>query len=207
MGFTKTFDVSVSISNETINSYLFKCANRLKPNDFTRSGKMSFKETIFFMLNSKKKSLQSELNNFFENILKRDDPISKQAFSEARNKIDPKAFIELNDAINEVIYETHNEYKLWNGYRVSAIDGSIIEIPNTELLRNEYGYIENQNAIVARAKVGCIFDVVNDFRNHGLIEDILQQTYLLVLFSNGVISAQEIQSLKIIDIDIKGNYF
>ena len=161
MGFTKTFDVSVSISNETINSYLFKCANRLKPNDFTRSGKMSFKETIFFMLNSKKKSLQSELNNFFENILKRDDPISKQAFSEARNKIDPKAFIELNDAINEVIYETHNEYKLWNGYRVSAIDGSIIEIPNTELLRNEYGYIENQNAIVARAKVGCIFDVVN----------------------------------------------
>lgn len=92
---------------------------------------MSFKKTIFFILNSKRKSLQSELNNFFENILKRNDPISKQAFSEARNKIDPKAFIELNDAINEVIYEKHNEYKLWNGYRVSAIDGSIIEIPNT----------------------------------------------------------------------------
>lgn len=161
MGFTKTFDVCVSVSNETINSYLFKCANRLKPNDFTRSGKMSFKETVFFMLNSKKKSLQTELNNFFESTLKRKDTISKQAFSEARTKIKPKAFIELNDTINEVIYKTHDEYKLWNGYRVSAIDGSIIELPDTELLRNEYGYVENQNVNVARAKVGCIFDVVN----------------------------------------------
>lgn len=100
MGFTKTFDVSVSLSNETLNSYLFKCTNRLNPNVFTRSGKMPFKETRFFILNSKKKSMQTELNNFFENILKRYDPISKQAFSEARNKINPKAFIELNDGIN-----------------------------------------------------------------------------------------------------------
>ena len=113
------------------------------------------------MLNSKKKSLQTELNNFFENILKRDDPISKQAFSEARSKINSKAFIELNDTINEVIYKTHDEYKLWNGHRISAIDGSIIEIPNTELLKNEYGYIENQNGKVARAKAECIFDLVN----------------------------------------------
>lgn len=122
---------------------------------------LSFEETLFFMLSNIKKSLQIELNNFFENILKRDNPISKQAFSAARNKINPKVFIELNNAINQITYETHNEYKLWNGYRVSAIDGSIIEIPNTEALRNEYGYIENQNALVARAKVGCIFDVVN----------------------------------------------
>jgi len=161
MGFTKTFDGAVSKSNEIINSYLFKCSHRAKPTDFSRNGKMSFKETIFFMLSNTKKSIQTELNNFFENVLKRDKPISKQAFSEARNKIDPKAFIELNDAINEVIYESNNEYRLWNGYRISAIDGSIIEIPNTETLRNEFGYIKNQNAIVARAKVGCIFDVIN----------------------------------------------
>lgn len=36
-----------------------------------------------------------------------------------------------------------------------------MEIPNTEPLRNEYGYIENQNSIVARAKAGYIFDVIN----------------------------------------------
>jgi hypothetical protein len=122
---------------------------------------MSFKETIFFMLSNTKKSIQSELNNFFENILRRDNPISKQAFSETRNKISPKAFIGLNDAINEVIYNTNNEYKLWNGYRTLAIDGSVIEIPNTEPLRNKYGYIKNQNAIVARARAGGIFDVIN----------------------------------------------
>lgn len=53
---------------------------------------MSFKETIFFMLSNRKKSIQTELNNFFENVLKQDKPISKQAFLEARNKIHPKAF-------------------------------------------------------------------------------------------------------------------
>ena len=68
-----------------------------KPTDFSRNDKISFKETIFFMLSNTKKSIQTGLNNFFENVLKRDKPISKQAFSEARNKIDPKAFIELND--------------------------------------------------------------------------------------------------------------
>lgn len=28
----------------------------------------------------------------------------------------------LNDRINKVIYEKCNEYELWNGYRLDAID-------------------------------------------------------------------------------------
>ncbi|MEA5009814.1 IS4 family transposase [Clostridium tyrobutyricum] len=124
---------------------------------------MSFKETILFMLNMVNKSLQIELNNFFEKVLKKDDVISKQAFSENRQKISPNAFIELNDKIVEVIYEECNEYELWNGYRLSAIDGTTIELPNTELLRNEFGYAKNQHAgvAIARGSACCIFDVLN----------------------------------------------
>ncbi len=56
---------------------------------------MGFKETLLFMINMVNKSLQVELNNFFETVLKRKDNISKQAFSENRQNISPKPFIEL----------------------------------------------------------------------------------------------------------------
>lgn len=53
-----------------------------------------------------------------------DYSVSIHAFSESITKIKPKAFIELNYAINEVIYETNDEYKLWNRYRLFVIDES-----------------------------------------------------------------------------------
>ena len=109
------------------------------------------------------KSLQIELTNFFEVILKRDKVIPKQTFSENRQKISPNAFIELNDGIIDVIYNECDEYSLWNGYRLSAIDGTTLELPNTEILRNEFGYAKNQYAgiAIACASASCIFDVLN----------------------------------------------
>ncbi len=155
------FNKGLSISENLIGDYLFKCANRTKETHFTRKRTMGFKETMMFMLNMIKKSLQVELINFFEIILNKEESITKQAYSEARQKILPKAFIELNDKINEVVYKDEFNYELWNGYRLSAIDGSVVQLPDTELLREEFGYVENQNSKVARARVSCIFDVLN----------------------------------------------
>jgi hypothetical protein len=161
MGFYKSFLVALTASRDKLNEYIFMCSNRIKPEYFSRTGKMSFKESMLFMLNLVKKTMQVELNDFFESVIQKTYTVSKQAYSEGRQRIDPKAFIELNDRINEVIYKECNEFKLWNGYRVSAIDGSILEIPDTEMLRNEFGYIENQNYKIARAKASCIYDVIN----------------------------------------------
>ena len=148
-------------TNALVGDYLFKCNNRKNVTDFSRDRKMGFKETVFFMLNMVKKSLQIELNNFFETVLNKDNSVTKQAYSEARQKIEPKVFIELNDKANEIVYEGSYEYKLWKDYRLTAIDGSVIELPNTETLRKEFGYIENQNNKVARARASCIYDVLN----------------------------------------------
>lgn len=161
MGFQDRFQHVLSTTNALVGDYLFKCCNRKNASDFSREGKMGFKETVFFMLNMVKKSLQVELNSFFETVLSKDCSVTKQAYSEARQKIEPKVFIELNDKANEIIYGGSYGYELWNGYRLSAIDGSVIELPNTELLKKEFGYIENQNSKVARARASCIFDVLN----------------------------------------------
>ena len=56
------------------------------------------------------------------------------------------------------MYNEVEDLELWNGYRLSAIDGSVLEIPNTKILRKEFGVSKNQSSEVARAKASCIFD-------------------------------------------------
>ena len=53
-------------TNELLDDFLFKCSNRIKPEYFSRRSKMGFKETVLFILNMEKKTIQLELNNFFE---------------------------------------------------------------------------------------------------------------------------------------------
>lgn len=145
----------------TTEDYIFMIKNRRKPQDFSRDRKMGFKETLLFMMNMVKRSLQVELNKFFEEILNKTELMSKQAYSESRNKIKPEAFIELNDKVIDGLYAEVEDLELWRGYRLCAIDGTILEIPNTKTLRDEFGASKNQNGEIARAKGSCIYDVLN----------------------------------------------
>lgn len=85
----------IEISNNVINDIMFLYQFRTKVTHFTRMGKskMKFNNIILFMLNFVKKSLQLELDDFFKKIQKSDETISKQAFSQARRKVSPKAFV------------------------------------------------------------------------------------------------------------------
>jgi hypothetical protein len=60
-------------------------------------------------------------------------------------------FVRLNNVNMGMIYNECDDLDLWDGYRLSAIDGSVFEIPDTELLRIEFGYSKNQSRNVARA--------------------------------------------------------
>jgi hypothetical protein len=161
MKLSECFKTVMELSKATLEDYLFKCKNRKNPQDFSREKKLSFLDTVYFMLNMVKKSLQVELNSFFDTVLKKDFSVSKQAYSEARKKIKPEAFIEVNDNIINLVYGECEDLKLWNGYRLSGIDGTVLEIPNTEILRNEFGCNRNQTGEVARARGSCIFDLLN----------------------------------------------
>jgi len=163
MGNGDKYKRAIKVGKEMLDDYFFKCFSRTKAQYFTKELKMSFKDIMLFILNMPKKTLQIELNNFFNSVLKRDDSITKQAYSDARQKIKPEAFIALNDSLNKVFYEEFDDYKVWNGYRLSAIDGSVLEIPNTEQLRNEFGYVSNLHTKTAKAMSSCIYDVQNKF--------------------------------------------
>ena len=151
------------LTEQLIDDIIFMCETRMKPTYFTRSAncKMDFKSIIIFGLNFVKMSLQIELDSFFKTIKGVENVISKQAYSEARQKISPTAFIKLADAIISWFYGD-DDFKTFNGYRLSAIDASILEINNSERLRNAFGYVEGKTVKLARAMASGIYDIEND---------------------------------------------
>ena len=65
----------------------------------------------------------------------------------------------------EYITSFYNEtnYKTFHGYILLAIDGSVMELPNTDDLKDLYGGItdKNNNVIVARTQSSGIYDCLN----------------------------------------------
>ena len=162
MGNTNEYAEALEIANKAINDINFMLANRMKSTYFTReTGKMDFKDLILFALNFVKRSLQIELDDYFKNIKGVETRMTKQAYSQARQKLSPNAFITLAEVIIKWFYKD-DDFKTFRGYRLSAIDASILELNNSERLREAFGYVENATVKVARAISAGIYDIEND---------------------------------------------
>jgi hypothetical protein len=105
------------------------------------------------------------LNTFFKNI-KKGFFVSCSAFTKARKKLSYTAFIELNEkAIVEVTYA--NEHERFKGFKVKAIDGSVVLLPNEQKIREEFGTLivknqkENFQSEYTSSKVSVLYDVMN----------------------------------------------
>lgn len=159
----KTFLEGIHITEQLIHDIVFMCESRMKSTYFTRAAhcKMDFKDLIMFQLNFVKKTLQIELESFFKTIKGAECSITKQGYSEARQKISPTAFIKMADSIISWYYGD-DDFKTFNGYRLSAIDASILELNNSERLRDAFGYGEGKSVKLARAKASGIYDIEND---------------------------------------------
>lgn len=90
---TKLLTSILQSSNDLITSEDFLTRHRIG-NAFTRSGKLSFSNLIYFVLQSVHKSIPINYARFLENFPS-DLPIfvSKQAISKARQGISHKAFL------------------------------------------------------------------------------------------------------------------
>ena len=105
----KSLKDAITIAMLLIGSYEFMIMSRVRPSDFSRAGeqKLGFATLIKFALNFIRKSCQLELDLFFD-IKGSDKTVTKQAYSEARQKIRPEAFITLNDAVTSWFYGDDN---------------------------------------------------------------------------------------------------
>lgn len=70
----------IAITDALINDIIFMCETRMKETYFTRIGnnKMTFKSIVGFILNFVKKSLQLELDDYFNDINRTNFHVAKQ---------------------------------------------------------------------------------------------------------------------------------
>jgi len=149
--------------HKNINDINLMLLGRTNPTYFTRKCKLDFKTLILFMLNFITKSMQVEIDNFLELLEGGVVTITKQAISEARKKIKPETFVILANDITNLFYNKLNAFKTYKGYRVSAIDGSKLELNNSKRLRLGFGTSKNATIEIAKAMASMLYDVENDY--------------------------------------------
>jgi len=136
----------------------FKMTYRSNKEDFIRSCIVTFPILILLILNLMRRSLQVELNNFgkFMSL----PIISKQAFSSARKKLLPTAFVELNKTLIREFY-CDNEFKKFRDYRLIVVDGSTLQLPEGDSIKEKYGICSNQKEGMSMARISHAYDPLN----------------------------------------------
>jgi len=157
----KTSRLSARI-REYLDNEHFRREARRRPQAFTRRRKVGLLGVLSIILNMVRKTTQVELDEYLERI----DPggemmYTKQSFAEARQNLRPEVFTRLNDVLIQGYY-ADGDYARYRGFRLLAVDGSVMELPNTPALREQYGAAENQSeyGTLARARSSCDRQVV-----------------------------------------------
>lgn len=113
-----------------------------------------------------KRSLQRELNTFYQKLQKGDflsQYVTKGAFSRARAKLDPRAFIELNRTGTESFYQ-EAPWQKWNDFRILSCDASTVRLPNHPSVIEKFGrtgYGSQADSLRSLARISLLYDVLN----------------------------------------------
>jgi hypothetical protein len=98
---------------------------------------------MMLLLRKSAKSLQCVVNEFF--MVLGVESVTGSAFSQARQHIGHSAFIELNEkAVVNVLYRD-GHYLRYQSFRVLAIDGSKIRLPDSEEINKAFGQMAYTN--------------------------------------------------------------
>jgi len=154
---------TLEIIKKRINSIDFMKRSRNSDKDFTRNRKLPFSSLILFMINLIKQTLQKELTNFISLISSSKENITKSAFSQSRKKLKAEAFIDLSDTLVESYYKD-DDYKKWNGFRLLAIDGTCLTLPQSNEIIKDFGFAKNNvnpESIIPMATISSYYDLLN----------------------------------------------
>ena len=123
------------------------------------------------IINGLKRSLQIELQNFFENCFQ-GLSCSKQAFCDQRVKLKPDFFHALNQVPVSNFYRFYQgQDKRWKGMTLWAIDGSTVPLPETEELKQSFGGASNQydEQASVTARICVLYDVLSHIAIKGFL--------------------------------------
>lgn len=162
---------------QVIGSASFCDRHKRRPEDFTRQRHFHFMRTVVFLLQKTVRSVQLHLHEFFERLGEDLPPVTASAWSQARLKLSHTAFIELNhQAILEPVYAAGSDFSVerWRGHRLVGIDSSLLHLPNTEAMGQEFGWVacQNQEGPCGRYVQGRL-SVLTDLLNRLALQTLL----------------------------------
>jgi Transposase DDE domain len=146
--------------------------------NFTRNRKLPFAHLVSFMFKALRKKIGLEINIFYEKLVTmaledEQSSLTASAFCQSRQKLKPIFFRDgLRHFVNEYYTDNEQTVQLWQGKRLLSVDGSIIELPQTEALEKEYGTFCNHQQKRVSARVSILYDVLNEMIIDGILGKI-----------------------------------
>lgn len=199
-----------TINSETIKEY----AQLNHQKTFTRKRKMPLEDIILCTLSKKGLTTEMELHKYFIEKGATSMNISKQGFLQQRKKLNYEAFSLLNKIYLQDFYSS-DEPILWNNYMVFAIDGSKVEVPNSDENRIAFGECGNHHSKgEVRALISSMFDVFNHFfldlqidsikaseselakQNIKMAKELLKDVPFIIVFDRGYPSIEFVHFLE-----------
>lgn len=162
-------DQTIGRTRQLIAQESFCRQHRAHEKAFTRKRSFTFVTSVLFILQKTIRSIQLHVHAFFESMGQNTPGPTASAWCQARLKLRYTAFIALNEkAIVKVVYKdrAHPHLRLWKGYRLLAIDSSLVRLPNQEPLGQEFGWVECKNnsgecGRYPQARLSALTDVLN----------------------------------------------
>ena len=147
----------------------FQKTYRQKPTDFVRDRVLSFSKVVVGLIHLMNRSIAVELAKLLGHLHGMAAPLcSKQAFSQQRQKLKPEAFVALNEQLIAAFYADGN-FEKFHGFRLLAMDGSTLELPESAEVVQHYGRAANQETSLPMGRCSLLHDVVNQITLHALL--------------------------------------
>jgi len=139
--------------------------HKIGKKSFSRERKLSFDKMMTMIIKKSNKSIQNSLNDI-QLHLGEETSISNSAYTQARAKLNYTAFQAYAEMASDMFYED-GEYKCYKRFRLLAIDGSVVTLPNSKDIANEFNpmqvrcQVEGFKKEVAQGRASVLFDVLN----------------------------------------------
>jgi hypothetical protein len=125
-------------------------------------------------------SNQKAIIDFF-NLIGDPQIVTKSALTQARAKVKPELFIDLNNTLVNKFYEDGN-FKKWNGFRLLSIDGSTLNLPYSKELMEYFGIqINGGERISVMARISNCYDLENEINVNTIIDKYIMDEYSMAI--------------------------
>jgi hypothetical protein len=148
----------------------FLARHRVRPEDFTRHRQLTFPLVMLFVLQKTVKSIQRHLHEFLDELAGGQffEPVTAGAWTHARAKLKHTAFIELNQQVVwPALEQVPQPLQRWRGHRLFGHDSSLLRLPDSPELAEQFGRLEikNQRGATGTAypegRMSVLYDLLN----------------------------------------------